>query len=560
MKQAKFLLVLAVLCLFSQLTSYAWVFAGEGVIIDGIHYDVGSCRYDDGQVFEEAHVSSGGDYIGDIVIPSQVVYKNKTYPVRHISSEAFKNCTELTSISIPSSVNMIDGSAFKGCTGLASIVVDYSNPVYDSRNNCNAIVETESNTLIVVCKNTIIPNSVLAIGEGAYMGHTELTSFTIPNSIVTIGQNAFRDCTGLTSLTIPNSVSTIGIAAFMGCTGLTSITIPNSVSTIESSSFRDCTKLASITIPNSVTTIGGYAFKGCAMLASIIIPNSVSTIGEHTFEDCTKLESVSLPNSITEISQYAFKDCSSLTSITIPNFVTYIGDRAFYGCSLSSIIFPSSVTYIGKRAFSGCTFSLVTCYATNPPSLGDNNFADFTIPLYVPKGSVVKYKAAANWRNFVIIREIGEEQDVYLGIKQANGEVRMKVDNEKPYFSLQIKADEGWRVHSVMLNDEDVTAEMAADGSYTTPAINSNSTLYVTYEKGSSAIASTTASRMHVNAFEGRIAIRDAEAEEQITVYTTDGRMVASVAADAQGAADIALPENQTYIVRANTKTVKVRL
>ena len=140
-----------------------------------------------------------------------------------IGREAFYTCSDLTSVFIPNSVTSIGKDAFGICTGLTSMMVDDGNPKYDSRNNCNAIIETASNTLIVGCKNTVIPNTVITIGNSAFCYCTGLTSITIPNSVTTIGDGAFNICTGLTSVTIPNSVTTIGNGAFTNCIGLTDV-------------------------------------------------------------------------------------------------------------------------------------------------------------------------------------------------------------------------------------------------------------------------------------------------------------------------------------------------
>ena len=308
-----------------------------------------------------------------------------------ISEYAFKGCTGLTSVTIPNSVTGIYSYAFYGCTGLIEIKVNAGNLVYDSRESCNAIIETASNTLIVGCKNTIIPNSVTDIGYSAFEGCTGLISIIIPNSVTYIGECAFRGCTGLISIAIPNSVTDIGYSAFEGCTGLTSITIPNSMTYIDDW-FRGCTGLTSITIPNSVTEIGSYAFSGCTGLTSITIPNSVVTIGDDVFVDCTSLKEVIIEDGNEPLSvgggiidEYfgsykglfrdiplktlylgrniydnrgcpPFKYQKELQSIIISNYVTEIGNYAFYGCvSLTEIAIPVSVISIGEDAFGGCT-------------------------------------------------------------------------------------------------------------------------------------------------------------------------------------------------------------
>ncbi len=159
--------------------------------------------------------------------------------VTEIGSTAFYECVGLTNITISNSVTDIGNEAFCKCTELANIVVDENNTVYDSRDNCNAVIEKNTNKLVFGCKNT-----------------------TIPNNATSIGDSAFYECTGLTSITIPSSVTSIGNSAFSGCTGLTSITIPSSVTRIGRSTFYECTGLTSIMIPSSVTSIDSWAFDG----------------------------------------------------------------------------------------------------------------------------------------------------------------------------------------------------------------------------------------------------------------------------------------------------------
>ena len=284
---------------------------------------------------------------------------------------------------------------------------------------------------------------VTSIGDYTFANCTNLTSVTIPNTVTSIGEYAFYWCTGLTFISIPNSVTSIGEFAFDNCSGLTSITIPNSVTSISKAAFENCWRLTSIDIPNSVTSIGDGAFQNCSGLTSVTIPNSVTSMGDGAFSYCSVLASVTIPNSVTNIGNYAFYMCSVLASVTIPNSVTNIGDYAFYLCyNLTSITIPNSVKSIGKKAFDEIAVSTIVSLIENPFAIygSISSYNTFTLntfnnaTLYVPTGTINKYKATEGWKDFNNIVE-----GVPSGIKG----VHLDSDKDYPVYDINGRRLEG---------------------------------------------------------------------------------------------------------------------
>ena len=291
---------------------------------------------------------------------------------RIICNNAFAGCS-LSNISIPDSVTAIGYGAFSGCLWLENISIPKSviclngNPFSD----WGGMLECLSPTFTY--EDDVLFNKDKS--EIVSFRNQKNESYIIPDSVTDIGDGAFGGCSSLPNIVIPNSVTSIGDYAFSDCRSLSNIVIPDSVTAIGDSAFSDCCSLSNIVIPDSVTAIGDSAFSGCSSLSNIVISDSVTAIGDFAFSFCSSLPNIVIPNSVTRIGDYAFSFCSSLPNIVIPNSVTSIGDFAFSDCrSLSKIVIPDSVTDIGNRAFSCCSSLPNIVIPNSVTSIGDYAF------------------------------------------------------------------------------------------------------------------------------------------------------------------------------------------
>lgn len=205
--------------------------------------------------------------------------------VRSISDRAFRECASLTSLTIPEKVSYIGEFAFSGCTGLTSLKVDERNPYLDSRNDCNAVINTSTNELIVGTQNTIIPNTVTRVGNYAFY-RCKFSTFVVTEGVTNLGREAFGWCQNLVSIDLPESLKSIEASAFEVCLSLGSIIIPNSVTTVADMAFIDCYALKSVTIGSSVASIGSSVFDYCNRLTELkLLPSTPPDVKASTFQD-----------------------------------------------------------------------------------------------------------------------------------------------------------------------------------------------------------------------------------------------------------------------------------
>ena len=277
--------------------------------------------------------------------------------VNTIRYNAFEGCRSLKSLHFPASLTSVEGNCFRGCSGLDTITVHAENTVYDSRNDCNAVIRKSDNRLIVGSNRTVIPNNVLSIGDDAFYDRTRLTSIVLPNGLQYIGSHAFQNCSQLSSINFPESITSVGCGVFKYCSGLAtpicnatcfaymppsyegSYALAPTTQMIACESFQDCSKVTAIAIPSSVYEIGGYAFYNCSALTQVALPERIKTINDYLFYNCRSLSSIVIPDSVTRINYYAFAYCQGLTSLAFPAGLQSMGGELLQGCTnLQSIL------------------------------------------------------------------------------------------------------------------------------------------------------------------------------------------------------------------------------
>ena len=309
-------------------------------------------------------LSEGTKSINSNAFQSCTVLKTINLPqsLTDIGVYAFSECESLENITIPSGVKDLS-SAFSHCKNLKSVVIEGARTIANYTFwQCSALT------------TVTFPNTLEEIGESAFEDCTGLKSISLPDSVVSVGKNAFKECNALASAKLPSGLTCIDEGTFYNCKALTSITIPSYVLTIGEDAFFYCDSLKNITISEGVQQIGKNAFIGAAV-ETLTIPKSVKTIGESAFCLCQKLKTVTINDGVTEIGAFAFSQCYKLKNITLPKTLNTIGEYAFNNCELLETIYIPENTYtIGERAFTWCQNLTSVIFPGYVTKFGDDVF------------------------------------------------------------------------------------------------------------------------------------------------------------------------------------------
>lgn len=321
--------------------------------------------------------------------------------------------TGLTSINIPSTVTSIGTNPFAGCADLTAITVESGNPVYDSRNGCNAINLTSSNELLAGCQNSVIPDEVTRIGDNAFYYISTLAGeLVIPEQITSIGEYAYEGCSGLTgSLIIPNTVLEIGESAFAHCDGFDGrLVLSDALTTIPSWAFEECHGFTgSLEIPGGVTTIGASAFEGCGNFnGSLILSKLLIYVDNFAFASCSGFtDAVVLTETPPELGMYPFGGFGSTTLVVPCGCVSTYENSAWHEQFTNIIEDCTAVTEVedqSAKVYPNPTQGRVTIEAENIQHVAIFNLIGEKVFESVAHGDVVSQDFSGFEKGLYLIR------------------------------------------------------------------------------------------------------------------------------------------------------------
>ena len=404
----------------------------------------------------------------EIIIPNTINGKEVT----SIRSYAFADNLSIKKITLPKGLQSFWRNPFYGCNNLTDIYVDKGSETYTSIDGVLFTKDEKTIALFPTGRTSYsIPNGVTEIGDYAFYDCL-VSKVTVPESVEAIGFGAFMNCSSLSEINVPYGVTEIDQWTFVNCTSLKAVTIPDSLTEIGGGAFQNCRMLSDINLPDGLKNIAGSAFQGCTSLKEISIPDSVTTIGAQAFYDCKALKNVTLSKNITSIQYGTFANCSVLPEIDIPDGVEIIGTNyygigAFEGCTaLKKAVVPASVTSIINNSFSISSSPNLTIYGYDD-SYAETYAKGHSIP-FVSFGRVLKgdYDISVSARDEVLsgavtlnvkqVSSTATSVSYDLTLTDSNGN---KVQ-PKGKVTVKIPIPEGWDESSIYVYYRDTTGKL----------------------------------------------------------------------------------------------------
>ena len=350
--------------------------AYEDVVVDGMNFTLR-------KAFHEAMLTRT-KWVGEVRIPSELIYEGQTYSVTSIDNDAFTDNTTLTKVYIPQTIKGMDFysginmNPFAGCSALKSIEVEEGNPILCT---VDGVLFNKEKTRLY-----------------CFPAADSRTSYTVPKGVTWIDGSAFAYNHHLVSISLPDEVTSLGASAFYDCTNLEEVNLSSNLKTLAGYLFWNCKHLKSVIIPKGVTYLGINLFNGCTSLTSVTMPESVTSVDTSIFENCTSLKSVKLSPNLDRINHKMFLNCSSLADIQIPKSVISVWSNAFKGCkALKTLDLPESVTRLGDFVFSGCKLNSLFIWGIIDFRLSDHYWLfdgmGTQTKVYVQPSQVDKFKA-----------------------------------------------------------------------------------------------------------------------------------------------------------------------
>lgn len=373
-----------------------------------------------------------------------------------IGQEALCSSSRMDSLFIPAKVSYIANDALSNTNNLKYLVVDKQNKFFDSRENCNALIETASNTLLRGSSHSTIPSTVTSLGDYAF-SMADFKSLDIPENISSIGVSAFEYCLLLEEIRLPENLTVISGLAFNSCEKLKEIQIPEKVTKIGGGAFGNCRSINKITIPETIIEIGQGAFYFCTELTEAVLPEKLTTIPDALFKDCWNLSRVNIPQNITSIGKEAFYCCNKLSDITLPESVTEIKSGAFYKTDIRTITIPSKVREISDNSFRSCN-SLENIFlpeglkSIQNDAISSEAMTEIVIPSTIENFGVAAL-AGSNLTSIYIKATTPPQTVLWLFLRTET------IENKKIYVPSQsvetYKTSEFWKTYESMIKGYD---------------------------------------------------------------------------------------------------------